>query len=271
MPESVGAVGIAAPVRGVDPRRLATCDPPICVEAPTEHVRCALCGADADRVVCDRDRYGLPIRVVQCECGLQYQNPRLSADQYARFYRDTYRALIARWDDTYSLASMEADQWMYAANLSNVVAPWMTDGMRILDVGGSTGIVGRLFRARWGGSVTVIDPSPDELARAIDCTTICAAAEEATFPPADVALACRTLDHLLDPVGVLRRIRARVLVVDAADVMRWPAHGRYKIDHPYAFTAATLTRVVEAAGWHVERMWSRRQGWYVGLIASPQE
>ena len=242
---------------------------------PQQYVACALCGTGPTTTVATRDRYGLPVRVVRCvRCGLQFQNPRMTEQGYAAFYRHGYRPLVAyATGREIPMAELEADQWGYAAQLANTVAPWMPEGARLLDVGGSTGIVGRLFRARWGGDVTVIDPAPDELARARDCWTVCVSAEHAEFPVSDVALLCRTIDHLLDPLGVLRRLReaASLLVVDAMDVGQWPERARYKVDHPYAFTAATFHKIVTAAGWQIRQVWQRQQGRYTGLVASPQE
>ena len=245
--------------------------------AEREVVACNLCGLDDATVIAERDRYGLETRIVQCKgCGLRYQNPRMTLEAYAEFYRGEYRALIERlMGRPYPLAEIEADQWRYAADLTNAAARWLepTAGGALLDIGGSTGIVGRLCRARWGHHVTVIDPSPEELARARDCRTICAPAESATFPRADVALMCRTVDHLLDPKGVLTRLArvARLLIVDAMDVDGWPENSRYKVDHPYAFTGQTLMAVVRAAGWRVRAQWRRRGNQYVGLVCSPQE
>ena len=244
---------------------------------PRNYVGCALCGTTPTRVMATEDRYGLPTKVVAClRCGLQYINPRMTADAYAAFYQGTYRALIA------SLAGVppecydvQVDQWQYARALATEVAAWMPTGGTLVDVGGSTGIIARRFRTRFGPTPVVIDPSQTELARAEakGCHTICASAETAVFPSSDVALLCRTVDHLLDPLGVLRRLRdvARVLVVDAMDVDHWPLRWRYKVDHPYAFTRQTLRAMVTAAGWVPCHEWTRRDGHYVGLVCSSEE
>lgn len=250
---------------------------------PTEAVACALCGTTPYTVVATQDRYGLPTRVVQCvSCRLRFQNPRMTKAAFGAFYQHGYRPLLEQHyarlgADAPTLAAIEADQMTYAANLLREVEPVMVRRLigraRLLDVGGSTGIVGRVFGKRWGFDVTVIDPSADELARAKGCATICGSAEDVTFPKADVALMCRTVDHLLDPVSVLARLRqaVRLLVIDAMDVDRWGDAHRYKVDHPYAFTRDTLRRLVEAAGWHIRHEWQRRHGQYVGLVCSPQE
>jgi hypothetical protein len=238
---------------------------------PKEHVSCNLCGPSATVTVANTDRYGFAVRVVECvRCGLRYLNPRMTAEAYTEFYARWYRPLVDKLrDEPQAPFALENEQWQYAAGLSEVIAPFLSpDGGTAIDVGGSTGVVGRMLRARWGYDATVIDPCLDELARARDCQQIHASAEEAVFPPADVALLCRTVDHLLDPRGVLERLReaAPLLVVDALDVTYWPANSRYKVDHPFAFTARTLSDMVKAAGWHPVEAWIRKGGLYCGLV-----
>lgn len=246
--------------------------------APHERVPCNLCGTTPTAIVATKDRYGLPTRIVQCvQCGLRFINPRMTAESYAAFYRDGYRPLVktlyAQMGQPYSLRTIEQSQWEYARELAGEVGRFLPAGGTLLDVGGSTGIVGRAFRKQWGFDVTVLDPSPEELARATGCRTICGSAETAELPPVDVALLCRTMDHLLDPLAVLRRLRqcARLLIVDSRDADAWPAGSRYQVDHPYAFSARTLAAMVRRAGWAIQHTWTRRTGKYVGLVCSPQE
>lgn len=250
---------------------MAESDPP----AGTEYVACAICGTAPQAIVATHDRYGLPTRIVQCvRCGLRFINPRMTAAQYAEFYRHGYRPLIDRFFASAGQRNeLQIDQRQYAGELLALVRRHIGHPASVVDVGGSTGIVGRTFQRIYGCAVTVIDPAPDELQHATGCQTICASAETAEFPQADLALLCRTVDHLLDPVGVLRRLRqvTQTLVVDAMDVDRWAAADRYKVDHPYAFTKETLTQTVRAAGWAIRHEWARRNHKYVGLVCSPQE
>ena len=236
---------------------------------PHETVACNLCGRDDATPIAARDRYGLPTRIVQCVCGLRYITPRMTAEGYAAFYRTGYRALVAQVSTAPTALEFASEQWRYAGAIADRVAPWMR-ARTVLDVGGSTGVVGRLFQARWGCEVTVIDPSPTELAQARGCRTICASAERVDFPSADLALLCRTVDHLRDPLGVLTRLRAsvRMLVVDAMDVDAWPEPWRYKVDHPYAFTGPTLREFMRRAGFRPIQAWTTRHGKYLGYLCS---
>jgi SAM-dependent methyltransferase len=252
---------------------------------PHETVACNQCGSDTHFTVAIADRYGLPVTTVECGrfgCGLQYINPRMTADGYATFYQEHYRPLLSALQGSpYTPAMVRENSRKYATELvkdvAAVVEPY--PGSSLLDLGGSTGIVARQFAERWDCRCTVVDPSPEEVAQARDfAITQCATAEDATFAPGsfDVILLCRTIEHLLDPKAVLRRARmwatARAfLVVDAMDTAKWNDRSRYKVDHPYAFTATTLERMVTSAGWRVRGTWTRNNGKYVGLICSPEE
>lgn len=247
---------------------------------PLEAVPCNLCGGTDVSVVTEQDRYGWPTRIVQCAtCALRFISPRFSRDGYAAFYADGYRPLLAQLRGRpYGPGELEADQRMYAAELVARVIEQIPLFPRLVDLGGSTGIVSRRFVASYGGYATVVEPCLDELQRATDCIQVHASAETVDFEPNtfDLVLCCRTVDHLLDPVGVLRRARSWVsptgrLIVDAMDVDQWDPRWRYKVDHPYAFTADTLRAVVAAAGWTIVHTWTRRKGQYVGFLCAPQE
>lgn len=59
-----------------------------------EVVNCPLCGGKNSRGLSEKDTYGLPVRVVVCtDCGLVYNNPRLSQACMSAFYNDHYREL----------------------------------------------------------------------------------------------------------------------------------------------------------------------------------
>jgi SAM-dependent methyltransferase len=250
---------------------------------PHEAVACNQCQGTDHRVVARSDRYDLPVTTVQCAgCGLQFINPRMTADSYATFYREHYRPLLAALTGKpYTADVVRENTRKYATELVKEVAAWVDPypAARLVDLGGSTGLVARRFAERWGCVCTVVDPAPDEVAEATDfATAVCASAEDATFEAGsqDVILLCRTIEHLRDPKGVLERARRwaspqAFLVVDALDASQWNARSRYKVDHPYAFTAQTLRRMVTSAGWQIRGSWLRRRGEYVGLVCSPQE
>ena len=60
----------------------------------TEAVNCLLCGSEQSKLLSEKDTYGLPVKVVVCtECGLVYNNPRLTQESATILYKTEYRYL----------------------------------------------------------------------------------------------------------------------------------------------------------------------------------
>jgi SAM-dependent methyltransferase len=175
---------------------------------------CNLCGSSRHVEACRRDRYGYPAVAWLCStCGLGFLSPRLTAAEYTSFYAGTYRPLVSAYHGrTIDATTVQEDQRGYAAELVDFLrralpAPPST----VLDVGGSTGVVGGAIAAAFGAKATVLDPSPDELAvaEAAGMSTIAGFVED--YDPRgetwDLVLLCQTVDHLLDVAGALERLR----------------------------------------------------------------
>jgi SAM-dependent methyltransferase len=200
-------------------------------------------------------------------CGLGFISPRLTAAEYAEFYVHTYRPLVSAYHGrTIDATTVQADQRGYAAELVDFLrralpAPPAT----VLDVGGSTGVVGGAIGTAFGARTTVLDPSPDELAiaAAAGMQTIAGFIED--YDPGDatwdLVLLCQTVDHLLDVRSVLERMRAitanaghaYVDVLDVAYVMQHEGglEQAVKIDHPYYLTRDTALAYFGLTGFRV--------------------
>ena len=60
----------------------------------TEAVDCPLCSTKSCRNLSEKDTYGLPVNVVACtNCGLVFNNPRITAACLTPFYSEDYREL----------------------------------------------------------------------------------------------------------------------------------------------------------------------------------
>lgn len=235
---------------------------------------CNLCGSRRGAIeVARTDRYGYPATLLVCgRCGLGYLSPRLTPAGYAAFYRGVYRPLVSAFHGRLIDAhAIQAEQWAYAADLADFLGPWLPGPPgTILDVGGSTGVVGGELAARFGARATVLDPAPDELAVAASAgmETVQGFAED--FQPEDrrwdLVLLCQTADHLLDvraTLAAMRRMtsvagRAFVDVLDVGFVARrtGSVEGAAKVDHPYYLARLTATAYFAIAGYSVvaERM-----------------
>ena len=215
--------------------------------------RCDLCDNTRGEIVSERDRYGYPVRFLRCRCGL-YRNSHRPAD-LCDFYNQHYRDLVSSYHGReINAKTIQADQMNYAEEVAAFLHPRRYG--ELLDVGGSTGVVGQHLANEWGGVATVLEPCREELAEAHCCERICEVAEE--FDPAgrrwDIALLCQTIDHLLSPLSVLHMLNACCdsLYVDAVDVELFDdKQEAAKIDHIWGFTDKTCRQMFLATGWQV--------------------
>jgi 2-polyprenyl-3-methyl-5-hydroxy-6-metoxy-1,4-benzoquinol methylase len=234
-----------------------------------EEVRaCNLCAGTRLAAVSRVDRYGFDQPAVVCAgCGLGFLSPRLTEAAYADFYQTTYRPLVSAYHGrTIDALTVQDDQREYAAELVTFLgvalpAPPAT----ILDVGGSTGVVAGAVRDALGGSPTVLDPAPEELAVAAEggAETIEGFAEDldAAGHAWDLVLLCQTIDHLLDVRGTLDALRAAtapdghafidILDLDYALDAQGTIERVVKVDHPYYLTRTTAEAFFSTTGFRV--------------------
>jgi 2-polyprenyl-3-methyl-5-hydroxy-6-metoxy-1,4-benzoquinol methylase len=231
---------------------------------------CNLCGGTVHTTITHVDRYGFPNATSACNaCGLAFLDPRLTERAYAEFYEHVYRPLVSAFHGRLIDAeTVERDQVAYAEELARVLEPFLAGrrGERLLDVGGSTGVVSERLGALHGLRPFVLDPAPAEVerarARGLEATvgTIEAFAGDAggTF---GVALICQTIDHLLDIAGSLARVRTLLaddglLFVDVVDfraayLRAASVEAATKVDHPYSLTEPTVEAFLARAGFRV--------------------
>jgi 2-polyprenyl-3-methyl-5-hydroxy-6-metoxy-1,4-benzoquinol methylase len=241
---------------------------------------CALCGA-ADAVpIIQGDRSGFPATAVMCRrCSLIWLNPRMPADQYARFYAEgTYREIVAELrGKPQDFERLKKSQEEYAAAVINIIeqlgAP--PSFSTLLDVGGSTGVVASAIAKRFGWRATVVDPATSELeyAASLGCETEYGIAEswEQADRTWDVVGLFQTVDHLLSPEAVLRKLRSCLapsgwLIVDIVEIramlkaVNTPSDA-IKIDHPYSWSVPTMAAMLAKVGLHVAAWASTQPLW----------
>ncbi len=188
-------------------------------DLPSEYVEtCALCGAEDDfAIISDRDRYGFPVRTYLCRrCGFAFVNPRLTPEGYAIFYDRFYRRLVnALKGREFDITTLQQKQRRYAERIDDVLlGRFLRTGnyRTLLDIGGSTGIVSGYLARKYDLEVTVIEPSPEELAvaEAAGLKTFLGVLED--YPVGeqkfDVILLAQTVHHLQDLNTSFAKMRA---------------------------------------------------------------
>lgn len=242
-------------------------------KAPKEWAeRCDLCGqpgmgpdfpaGPGFTTVASVDRYGFPIQTERClACGLEFQGLRLAPAGLRALYSGPYRALVSAWHGReINAQTLEPEQEAYGHRLAKIFEAEEVGGRRILDLGGSTGVVA--YEVAWDiglgrEAVTVVEPGVAEAVAALRRSgrVVVQSAEDFEAEPGsfDLILLCQTVDHLRSISKVLAKVRTWLapggrFFVDAVDSSLIPEPERYKIDHIYSLTPRTLHAYLLKAG-----------------------
>jgi SAM-dependent methyltransferase len=245
-------------------------------------LQCPVC-AQPNPSIPARDRYGYQVGTSVCRCGFAYLNPQLSADGYTAFYNHAYRPLVqAVGNGRCSMGGQKRGQWIgHNVAITQRTVPYPLKAA--CDVGGSHGAVTEGICAVWPvTTMTVIDPHAAELALAAarGFATICAPIEAyPAVPTQDLIVCTQTMDHLRDPLGVLRWLRSITVpggwaYLDVVDARLW-AIGRHtasydwKLDHPGYWSAPSFDQAVKLAGWRLRaRM---RYGYHYAVVCEKEK
>jgi len=231
---------------------------------------CNCCGSTHVTVISEHDRYGAPIRAAQCQqCGLVFLLDRLSKADYAEFYESAYRPIVSAYlGRAVTATSVRTEQERYAIHLLQVLRGGPLGGnhapvRRLLDVGGSTGVIASAAARELNSVATVLDPSGDELrfAAASGHQVIHALLEDwvpAEDPVFDLTFCCKTVDHFLDlRLGLLKLRQATrpegLLVIDIIDFdvvwrRKGMVEGAIKMDHCYYLSSENAPAILRSVG-----------------------
>lgn len=245
---------------------------------------CNLCGSKVYSGANYVERYGFGRAVWCSDCGLIYLNPRLTRESYAIFYEKAYRALVSGYHGRpINHETIRKEQHEYGNRLKTILRPWITKdiphvkAIDVLDIGGSTGEVWRAIT--WGvyAKVTVLDPSPDELAKAREVlpeefghSHVRGQIED--YEPwgkrFDVVTMCQTADHLLDLMGSLKKIRGLLSEGGLfwSDIVNFDKTQEVKIDHPFNLTEKTYREFLRRAGFELLQVNYAEDGVHVGFL-----
>jgi len=227
---------------------------------------CDLCGCDSYQVFANRGRGGVPIQTVICDkCGLVYTNPRMTDEENARWYKDSY------WGDYKS--QQAPDEKFFQRRLPKIreifeqVKQYLPKGARVLEIGCGVGALLSRIQAEVGESGTVIGIEPHSghakfarESKGLDVRNglledIIPDLEEGAF---DLVVMNHVLEHTTSPTATLEAIKTLLKPggVYVAEVPNVEAPGSrlshfFHPAHHYNFSPATFARLARKAGFEV--------------------
>lgn len=245
-------------------------------------MNCLLCGSDHYDEFARADSFGFPLTYYQCrDCGLIFQSADDNQTANPQFYAETYRQIYQS-----SAEPTAKDLWVQEHRALSLVSILQTLRInppeRILDIGASTGVLLETFRGTFGGEVIGVEPGDAYRAHAEERgITMFSSIEnliEANPPRFDLVSMIHVLEHLPDPVGMLKTIRTALLQESGILLLEVPnfyAHDSFELAHLACYTPHTLQQVLRQAGYHV--FFFHRHGFprssvlnlYLTLLAQP--
>lgn len=245
-----------------------------------EDAQCPLgCTAPAATVCTAPDRlHGMPGRftVVRCtDCGLMRTSPRPPEARMHHFYPEQYQPYVGTRTD-HSAVRQRQRLWRRLVRgvfrFRTQCAPPLPPG-RLLDVGCASGDY-LLRMAAKGWDVTGIEPSAHAArhARSLGLAVHEGAPQTAPPPPApyDLITAWMVLEHCHHPVDTLRLLH-QWAAPEGMMALSVPNAGALEFrlfkdawfalqlpTHLFHFTPQSITRVLQAGGWRVQRIMHQR-------------
>lgn len=243
---------------------------------------CLLCGSDQKKIFARVESFGFPLVYYQCEtCGLIFQSRKESQAANPEFYRKTYRRIYQASEEP-----TPKDLWVQNQRADHFVEMLQKQEKdvpnRILDFGASTGVLLKKFQEKFGSEVIGVEP--DDAYRAYATKTGIKMYNsldgllEVQNGKFDLVSLSHVLEHLKNPVGILKTIKSKLLVEDGLLLIEVPnfyAHDSYEIAHLACYTPHTLREVLKQSGFDVVLMEkhgiprSKLLKLYLTVIATP--
>jgi len=219
-----------------------------------------LCGGNDFEPLARQDRHLLGLVTVGCRsCGLLQTNPRPDAAGLTAFYTHHYRQLYQGVQDPSEryIAEFRKDERLHYTVTHLMQALALSDRSVLLDYGcGEGSLFAALRQAGFGGRLLGVEPNANFARFAAEIGRAEVAPTVDGFENVGAIVINHALEHLADPVGVLRDLARRLapdgcLYIDVPDTDRYTHVGDLHLAHILHFTSRTLPALVTAAGFKV--------------------
>ena len=244
---------------------------------------CPLCGGLDSSLFDQRDFRGQTVTNRLCaRCGCVYQYPHLTGKELDAFYEREYRQLYQGSEGP--IPRDIAVQEERAVALQDFVQIHGAQFSRHLDIGSSAGILLRQFRTAFDTQGAGIEPGDAyrKYAQESGITTYAALEDldQAGETRFDLISLAHVLEHLPDPIGLLRNLRQEYLTETGWLLIEVPnlyAHDCFEVAHLVSFSEHTLRQTLNRAGFTVQalenhgRPRSVRIPLYLTALAQPEQ
>lgn len=222
----------------------------------TEPATC-FCGATDGTVLCERDRYGLPHRMVFCaKCGVIYASPRMTEASLHAFYDTDYRLIYDAGMTAEMLDEARHVQIENGLGVHELVTIQGLTPRTVMELGCNEG--GMLHAFLHADTRCLgVDWDATQIAEGQRCGRPVQhggieVLESAGFK-ADLILASHVLEHVLDLESMLHRLKALLtpsgmLYIALPSVMQEDRRHLWQNAHCWQFSARTLAYVMECCG-----------------------
>lgn len=254
---------------------------------------CTCCDSNNYFTVFDKDRYGYSVKSNLClSCGVVFLSPRMDLDSYMEFYNEAYRDLVSCFNERkIDRFTIQEEQVAYAHSVFDFIYPHVVkriSELKILDVGGSTGVVSKVLSDEFAATkevsfveATVIDPSLDELeiAKEIGLIGKHGFIEDlvGVEKKYNLIILCQTIDHLFDIQKSLRIMfdaltEDGMFFVDIVD-FKYMLKDRgveksIKIDHPHNFSFKSVYNLLQNVGFSIRATSVLYDGHLIGFLCT---
>jgi SAM-dependent methyltransferase len=226
--------------------------------------RCPVCHGEGRIHFISITHGGYQLEYLACKsCAAVYQSPRMTAEELAGFYTEGYREFYQQTE-----APTKKDLVMQetrAARTLELVRRDLPAVQRHLDIGSSSGALLESFRQAYGCVSIGVEPGDvyRKFSQSIGIETFPSLERLLENKPGtfDLASMMHVIEHLPDPRTTLSSLRQNLLSPGAHLLVEVPnlyEHEAFELAHLFAFTPASLERLLRLAGFDI--VWVRAHG-----------
>lgn len=230
-----------------------------------ESVNCVVCGNRDFEPLSEKDRFGLYMPVVICKtCGLIQTNPRMNQESYNQFYDLEYRELAEGENRT------PANRFSSQKNRGEKIFDFVEKNLEkpfknkfVVEIGTGAGGILQAFKEK-GNTVFGVDLGSEYINygknRGLDLKVGGIAEVEKLSAKPDLIIYNHTLEHILNPIEELKKIRdmlaqSGAVYIEVPGIKNLDDSYKYRdflkylqCAHVYHFSLKTLKNVACKAG-----------------------